>query len=88
MATPKNLDAAITTVAARCPNCKKYHQIASIGGYDADAGCRREYGKLLAKGYDVIRVTTQDAKDNFACSVEGCPGYVRPKRKQPNLFAS
>jgi ssDNA-binding Zn-finger/Zn-ribbon topoisomerase 1 len=53
----------ITTKAAKCPKCGKYHMIALIKRLDKND--LREFNKLMKKGFDIIHVTTQQARDNF-----------------------
>ena len=53
----------ITTKAAKCPKCGKYHLIASID--DLDKSSLRDFAKFMRNGFEIINVSTQNAKDNF-----------------------
>ena len=55
----------ITTKAALCPKCGKYHLIASLEQFNSNIETRKEFAKLLIDKFEVIYVTTQNAKDNF-----------------------
>lgn len=55
----------ITTKAAVCPKCKKYHYIASIEKFNQHKDVRQGFADLLIHSFDIIEVPTQDAKDNF-----------------------
>lgn len=60
-----------TTKAAKCPDCGKYHLIASIEYFDARRDVREDFAELMVDGFEIIETTTQDAKDNFGfCSGE------------------
>lgn len=53
----------ITTKAAKCPKCGKFHMIAQIKSLDKND--LKEFAKLMKQGFEIINVTTQSAKDNF-----------------------
>lgn len=55
----------ITTKAARCPKCKKYHLIASIESFDRDKDTRKNFAKMAMDGFEILNTTTADAKENF-----------------------
>lgn len=68
----------ITTKAAKCPNCGKYHQISCIDLFKTDKETRESFAQFMIDGFDIIEVTTEDAKQNF--------GYCEPKPVQATLF--
>lgn len=55
----------LTTKAAICPKCKKYHLIASIETFNSSKSTKKEFVKLLNEGFLIIETTTEDAKSNF-----------------------
>ncbi len=67
------MNLGITTKAAVCPNCKKYHLIASVASFEASRETREDFATMMIDGYSIIETTTHDAKKNFGISVDGCP---------------
>ena len=55
----------LTTKAAVCPKCKKYHLIAAIERFESSKETRKDFAKLVVHGFSVIDVTTADARENF-----------------------
>jgi hypothetical protein len=55
----------ISTKAAKCPTCGKYHLIAAIGTFNTDKDTQKQFIKFMKKGFQIIEVTRQDAVDNF-----------------------
>lgn len=60
----------ITTKAAKCPQCSKYHFIATLEAFKRKE-VREDFAKLLVDGFEVIETTTQDARNRFGfCPTE------------------
>ena len=55
----------ITTKAARCPECGQFHLIASIDAYNSRKEVREDFAELLVDNFDIVEVTTDEAKANF-----------------------
>lgn len=70
-----NTTEPLTTKAAVCPNCSKYHLITTIDNFKNNVDTRRDFAEMMIDGFEIIEVTTQQAKNNF--------GYCKP---QPTLF--
>lgn len=66
-------DKKITTKAAKCNKCGKYHLIASIELFESDQSTRKDFAHMAAAGFQIIDVTTRDARDNFG----GCPRLIQ-----------
>ena len=54
-----------TTKAAKCPKCKNYHFICSIERFESDKDIQKEFSYYMKDGFEIISVTTEDAKKNF-----------------------
>lgn len=66
-----------TTKAAKCPKCGQYHLIASIESFNRDKGTRKEFSEMMNDGFEIIEVSTKDARNNFGY----CPQPVQSSIK-------
>ena len=55
----------LTTKAAKCPKCQKYHLIASLNSFHSDKEVRKDFAEMMIEGFNIIEVTTQQARDGF-----------------------
>ena len=55
----------ITTKAAKCPKCDKYHLICCIELFSEDEEVQKEFQGYMKDGFDIVSVTTDDAKSNY-----------------------
>jgi len=55
----------ISTKAAKCPNCNKYHMIAKMERFRKDKETQKEFTQLFKKGFEILNTTTEDARENF-----------------------
>ena len=79
----------ITTKAAKCPICKGYHLIGSIKSFKEHKETRKEFTECMDVGYEILEVTTENAKSNFEMMTPECRAlFDKPKNKivQSSLF--
>ena len=72
-----------TTKAAKCPSCGVYSLVASIQKYNKKKGVRKDFAEMLVDGFEIIEVSTEDAKKNFGyCDCQ----LVEPEGVQLSIF--
>lgn len=59
------MNKGITTKAALCPNCNQFHLICSIDLFMEDKETREDFAQYVIDGFQIINVTTQEAKARF-----------------------